>query len=274
MRRLFLQGLLAAALPFTLSATELKPWFGNAFELEARGTYLFQNFQRVNTGLGAQKYASNDSFVTGSLGTNIYGDWNVELEITGAQTRAHCFNFDCARLTGRYLWVDDTLGLSPVSVASGLTLIQATNQSVHDLGSFHHGIFEAEIHTAVGHEITCGRSWSKRWWLLGALGMGTRGVPWLRGDGVVQFQPGWCGQIFELGVYTLWGTGNRSIGLLEDFSGYGVIAHQSVDVGAAYIHRFDIWGSLKIGYKRRIYAQNFPEAVNYLIVEYFYPFGL
>lgn len=272
MRRLFLLGLLAA-LPYSLCATQLQPWFGYSHHLEGRGTYVFQNFQRVNTRLGPQKYISNDSFVTASLAGNRYDEWNFELEITGAKTRAHGFNFDCARFTARYLVLNDIIG-DRVSFVPGITVIQATNQSVHDLGSFHHGITEMEIHASVGRETTCGSKWSKRWWLVGAIGQGIRGVPWLRGDGVVQFQPGWCGQVLELGAYTLWGTGNRGIGLLNRFSGYGVVAHQSVDLGAAYIHRFDYLGSLKIGYKRRIYAQNFPEGVNYLIVEYFYPFDI
>lgn len=270
MKRFILSSFIAAAMP--LCATEFKPWFGNVFELEARGKYVFQNFQDVESGFGEQSYVSNDNFATLGLGTNIYGDWNVEIEVTGAQTRAHSFNFDNARVTGRYLFMDDIIG-DPVSLTGGLTLIQATSQSLHDLGSFHHGIFEAEIHAAFGREISCGMTWNNRWWVVGAVGQGTVGVPWIRADGVVQFQR-FCGNIFEFGIYSLMGTGDRDIELLNEFPGYGLIAHRSIDLGAAYIHRFDISGSLKIEYRRRVYARNFPCNVNYLIVEYLYPFGL
>lgn len=264
--------LLALLVPFALSATELKPWFGNAFEIEARGTYVFQNFQEVETGLGLQSYVSNDNFGTLSLATNIFGNWNAEFEVTGAQTRAHGFTFDNARLTGRYLVMDDVVG-DPVSLVVGLTMTEASHVAVVDIGSFHHALFEGELHVAMGKEYLCGTRWKSRWWLVGGVGMGIRGAPWLRGDAVFQIQH-LIGHALEFGGYSLWGTGNRNIGLVEKFNGYGCIDHCSFDLGVAYLYRFDIWGTLKIGYRKRLYAHNFPYKANYLIIEYLYPFGL
>jgi hypothetical protein len=259
-------------LPFALNATELKPWFGNPFELEGRATYVFQNFQEMQTGEGLVSYVSNDNFLTLSLSTSIWGNWDAEFELTGAQTRAHCFNYDCARLTGRYLWMDDVIG-DPFSITSGITLTLPQRISIIDPGSFHHGYFEAEFHTALGRESVCGPRWKSRWWLIGGVGIATQGSPWLRADGVIEVQH-FIGHALELGAYTLWGLGGDNIVDLDAFRGYGPIAHRSVDVGFAYLYRFDCWGTLKLGYRRRVYAHNFPDNANYLIVEYLYPFGL
>lgn len=268
----FLGCILAVQAPCVLQALDLKPWFGNPFEFEVRPKYVYQNFNKVNTAAGDLSYASNDHFVSLDVGMAIFGNWDAQVEVVAAQTRAHSFNFDCARIMGQYLWMDDVIG-DPVSLTTGITLCQATTISLHDLGSFHHGKFEGELHVAVGREATCGSTWSSRWWVIGGLGLADVGSPWWRLDGVMEYQV--CrGQYLEAGLYSLWGLGHSPLTGVTGFQGYGPIDHRSVDVGVAYIYRFDIWGSLKLGYRRRLYARNFPERVNYAIIEYLFPFGL
>lgn len=272
MKRLILASLLAISFPLTVCATQLKPWFGNVFEFEARATYFAQNFENMDTGLGPQYYNSNDNFGALSLATNIWGNWNVELEVVAGETRAHSFNFDSALLTGRFLVLDDVIG-DPVSLTVGITAIQTNRISLYDPARFHHGFLGAEFHAAVGRETVCGARWNRRWWVVGAVGTADIGSPWMRGDAFYEFQLK-CQSSLELGVRTLWGFGDDNILLLEDFAGYGPIAHRSVDLGVAYIYRFDIWGSLRLEYRHRVYAHNFPEQVNFFLVEYLYPFGL
>lgn len=264
--------LLALHLPGSLHAIDLKPWFGNAFEFEVRPAYVYQNFNKVNTAVGNLSYPSNDHFASLDVGIAIFGNWNAQIQVIGAQTRAHSFNFDSALVMGQYLWMDDVIG-DPVSLTTGITLCQATTISLHDLGSFHHGKFEGELHVAMGQEATCRNTWSSRWWIIGALGLADVGSPWWRLDGAAEMQI--CnGQFVEAGAYSLWGLGHSPLTSLVGFQGYGPINHGSVDAGLSYTYRFDIWGSLKVGYRRRLYARNFPEKVNYLIIEYFYPFGI
>lgn len=262
--------LLAAS---TLSeATELMPWFDTNLQIEARTSYTFQTYPSLAGNRHCRHYSSDDSFLTASLYLSALEMLNLELELTAAETHKHDFGFDNFRLTARYLWLDDIIG-DPVSLITGLTVTQAVHRSLHDPSSFHHGKIEAELHASLGRELTCHDTWILRWW--GALGIGQADVgwPWIRGNFTTEVRVA-DGQWARGFIHTLWGLGHKSIHSPHSFHGYGPIRHQSIDLGAGYDYRFDIWGTLSLEYAFRVYARNFPKHANRITISYLYPFGI
>src|SRR5262245_12293512 len=103
--------LLLLALPYSLAATELSPWFGNLFQPEARVGYEFDYYPSVQSP-DPLLHHSNTLHV-GSLSLSFSPDPALSLEaelLCMVATRHPAFHYDSFRLTGRYLWLDDVSG--------------------------------------------------------------------------------------------------------------------------------------------------------------------
>ena len=271
------------SLPAPVSARELMPWFSRDFELELRPSYLFQTYPSIESSQKNCHHSSNDHFlsfgVEASVDTSLlslmdfpsFGPIDGEFEVILADTRHRHFGFDSAQATLRNLWLDDVVG-DPVSLSTGITVIQACQESLHDPSSFHHGKIEAEAHIALGQEVACMASWTKRWWAVGALGCADVGSPWVRGD--LSWESLSCDQrhLWRIFTRTLWGMGQKNFHCSR-FKGYGPINHQSIDLGIRYTYNFDIWGLLALEYSYRPYARNFPQYCSRLLATYTFPFG-
>lgn len=254
-------------------STQLLPWFGNAYELEARISVAYQTYKDIDSGHQLVRYASDDFFLHGSL-SSVWGyeaDWAAEIEATLADTRHHHFNLDNIRLTGRYLLADDVAG-DNFSIVAGVTAIQAIAISVNDISSFHHGKLEGECHLSFGRETACGDRCGSRWWILAAIGTADVGSPWLRGMATLEWR---LSDNKEIALFAHWLEGFGSHELDPDnFHGYGNIRHRSLDIGWRYTYEIDCFGSLYVEYVNRPYARNFPAHANIVKLNLFVPFGL
>lgn len=257
---------------FFANATELLPWFDTSFQIEARGSYVFQTYPSLAGSRHCKHYSSDDSFLIISAAVSALEMLSLELELTASETRKHDFGFDNFRLTARYLWLDDIVE-DPISLMTGLTVTQAVHRSVNDPSSFHHGKIAAELHASIGKEIICYNTWTSRWWGTFGIGIADTGWPWIRGDFAAEHRL--CdNQWIRLFINTLWGLGHKHIPCPHSFHGYGPVRHQSIDLGTRYDYRFDIWGTLSLEYSYRVYARNFPANANRLMISYLYPFGI
>lgn len=257
-------------LPYALSATELKPWYGNDLELESRSTLTYQNFKNVATAVNHTKYRSNDLFLNQSFAISLM-QYAAEVEMMLAATREQHFNIDHLKLTGRYQILDDIVD-DPFSLVAGVSIAEVGRPALHDPASFHHGLFEVEPHVAIGKEISKGEFWLKRYFALFAIGFG-QGSPWLRAD--FNYAIKLCGNHeFELFIKSLFGLGGKRV-RLYDFNGYGPIRHRSVDLGFKYAYYLDNLDAYLIGeYSYRVFAENYPKNASRLALTFFYPFGL
>lgn len=256
----------------------MKPWLDKTFEFQPQGSCFLQTYDKVDGSHGHSHRHATDCFYGLAVGLPIYypGDFvfqgDIQLETTFANTRHRSFGLDNVKLTARYLFMDD-ISEDPVSVMFGVTGIQALRQALNDLGSFHHGLIEGEVHVSIGKECSDMEFWASRWWTVLAIGQADVGSPWLRVNAV--WEKNLCNQHhFKLFMNTLWGLGNRSLHLNRHFHGYGSIRHQSVDIGFHYGYWFEYGVELSVEYTRRVYAKNFPENVNIFQVAFSYPFGL
>lgn len=253
-------------------STEYQPWLGNFYEFELRSSLKYQGYAWLATGSHHQKYTSNDVFLNLSLSNSLPDpDIGGELEITEARTRKQSGEIDQIKLTGRYLWQDDVAG-DPYSLVIGLSYIQAFKNSLRDVSSFHHGLYNTELFVSVGQENPDESLWGSRWWGVAAFGIAEQGSPWLRLR--LNFDKRWFEKHeMEIFVHTLWGLGGRKLHL-HDFHGYGPIKHQSIDLGLRYTYVLDYYGNASLEYSYRVYAYNFPAYVHQVQAQILYTFGL
>lgn len=259
-------------LPFLCEATDLKPWFRDEYEVEFRTTALYQNYDKLSApNHDHRKRQANDTFLTLSAAFP-FRRYCGEAEATAAWTRKQSSCWDNFRLTGRYQIFneheDDAL-----SLVAGLTLTEPFSRALHDVSSFHHGHFEAEATLAFGKKYGCycSTDYLWRWWGVAGIGQAEQGSPWARGDLALELK--YCDSYHvRLLVNTLWGMGGDDLNP-HRFKGYGRIKHRSVDAGVRFGYETCCWGTVSIQYLRRVYALNFPEDANLLLVEYYLPFG-
>jgi hypothetical protein len=257
--------------PVLCSATNLKPWFGNVYELEIRTTFLYQNYAALASHCGTFSCNANDLFITLSM-EYPFRRYSGEFEVTGAWTHFQHRRCDNFRATGRYQWLNDIQ--DPFSLVTGLTVTQPFSSALHDVSSFHHGHIEGEAHLSFGKKyggIPCSRDYRFRWWSVVGIGIAEIGKPWLRVDAACEYNHENFHHL-RLSMDTLWGQGHKPLVPLY-FKGYGPIGHQSIDIGLRYGYTIDCWGTLSLQYARRVYAKNFPENVDFVIFRYYLPFG-
>lgn len=248
-------------------ATEYQPWLGNIYEFEIQPSLTYQHFSKLSSGSHSIKYRSDDIFLNGSV-RNSFDSFGVELEAKFGWTKFQKGSFDQIKLTGRYVIADDLLGDS-YGIVTGLSLGQASQKSVHDISSFHHGLHEAELFLSIGKEFPFETSWDRRWWTV--LGIGTaveKGSPWIRFHFV--FEKSLCeNQELRFFVHSLWGLGKKQLFPCH-FHGYGPICHQSIDLGLRYTYLLEYLGNASVEYSYRVHARNFPMQTHQVLAQFIY----
>lgn len=249
--------LLFTFFPFFCWATELAPWFERDLEFHPRVSYLVHS------------YSSNvDHFVDIGVG-GAYTPWAAEIEVVLAATREN-EGYDQTRLTGRYQWMNDVIG-DFFSLVTGVTLIHASTDALHDFGSMHHGEYEGEVHLALGRESVCMEFWTSRWWSLFSYGLANHGSPWMRAN--FHWEKNWWDvHRFRFFMHTLFGFGNHD--LSDNFQGFGPIRHYSVNLGMGYRILLCEWGDLDFEYTYQPYEKNFQQQAHRAVLTYHFPFGI
>jgi hypothetical protein len=258
--------------PFLCEATDRKPWFGKAYEAEIRADLLYQNYREISIPHKVNiKRNENDEFMTLSAAYP-FMRYCGEFEATAANTRRQHFRWDNFRFTGRYQWLNEGDG-SAFSLVTGITLTQPFSKALHDISSFHHGHIEGEFDLSIGKNYGyCEDTYhSFCWWNVIGIGTSDIGSPWVRGDAGCEYSYEDAHRLRGF-INTLWGLGKNNL-KHHHFKGYGSIRHKSVDLGIRYGYSLGCWGTLSFEYARRVYASNFPENVNLVLLEYYFPFG-
>ena len=258
--------LICFLLPVLLFGTERTCWYERDLQPIIGGTYLIEEFSRIES---TKRSTIAHFFTLSVLGS--YDDYAIEFETTAACGTHRSFGLDGMKLTGRIRWLNDIVGDS-VSLVTGLTASYATHQARHDLAAFHHGGIDGEGFVTVGREWSKGAIWYRRLWGVAAVGGGDLGSPWIRAQ--IHYEKNFCfGKEGELFAESLVGFGKRRFDL-QKFYSWGPIAHRSLDIGGKFSWRTDFCGIFSCGYTRRIWAQNYPEQANIGWLKWEYFFGI
>lgn len=245
-----------------LFATELRPWFGPTFQPEIRASYHFQYYPQP---FGGETLHSG--ILSGLISP--WPTWSTELEFAITDSTQRGFFFDYGKWTVRYLLMDDVVG-DPVSMTVGGSLTFPSATSIRDIGTFHLGSVNLELHTAIGKEITCGYDWAWRMWALGAIESSFQSWPHVNGRLVVErnLRDRHHFQLALLGEVALSG---RSLPPPRFFPGYAKIQTRYLDIEGCYTYLIPFSWQIKICYAYRLAAKNTPRRLHSVLITLFYP---
>jgi hypothetical protein len=258
----------------SLLALEEEPWFGDMCQLQAKASYAYSFFRKVNHGIPQLKKTWHDHLLTLGLEARFPERWSWEIQLEGDATTRRSFGYSSVAAQGRYLWLDDIAG-DPVSLVTGLTLREVSTRSLKQLSTPYHGRFSAEGHLAIGKEWTKDCLWHTGLFAFGSIGVPNQGA--LFGRANLFYLGNYCDKIqwrlFALGYF---GAGHRREVPTRHFHGYSKIAHRSIDGGAGVSAALGCggeYGFLYFDYLYRFYARSYPEKVNCFIFSYELPFS-
>lgn len=204
------------------------------------------------------------------------GKYHSEVELQGAYTggggRNRLFDLEGAVAAGRWLLMNDIIG-DPVSLTTGVALAYSPNKASKNSSLLRHAPFEAELHFAVGREVTSRATWSSRWWGFGACTFSSKGNP--RAEGFLTWEKNFQDK-HRLGFFGdyLYGLGSRKLSSIEQFDGYRSLGYRTFKGGIAYTYVMDVWGEVTAKYSRSFYEKYMPEDRERLSLQLFLPFGL
>lgn len=255
-------------LPLTLFAFENTPYLTELAEFHLRPSYTYRHYPSVQN--LPTNYSSNDQFPVINLGVRFLPQWEAQFDLETAKTRARSFGTQSFAAQLRTQILSDIAG-DPISLLIGGRLRYVTSHSLHDLSCPYHATLNLSAIASLGKEFDPYDNVSFRLWLFTALGIGNRGAPYITPD--LHFDTIYAkSHTFSLFALSDWGLGSKRVSLSQ--FGYANVAHRSIDLGAKYKYDFGMYGSLSLAYAYRIYAHNFPNRANTVMLKYDLPFSL
>jgi len=255
----------------TASAYPFKPWLGNLFEFQLRGTYTYQYYSSVRTSGGIVHLPTHNQLADLDLGMTILPIASVGIDL-GAQKRTwRSMTFDHVRVRGQYLLLDDIVG-DPVSMTVNLSLTSVDRKALPAPGLMHHGRFEALLGTSIGREWAIGRVFTHRLWAnIGLCGASHSSLYTLDS---LNWQINFIDRI-RFGIKGLFdaGYGTRKLDNVARFDGYRHLRYRTLDIAADLKYRWGIWGDLSIEVGRRLWAEYAPENNLFFKISYHLPFA-
>jgi len=258
-------------LPHLCFALEEAPWFGNVFEFNFQANYEYNFFNKVESGRPQLHHTYHTNVFGAALDLTAPDTWNWEVEVEFANTTNVSTGYRSAAIQVRKLWLDD-VACDPVSFATGFVYRDASTHLRKALSTPYHARANFELNAAIGKEWSRCYYWFFRTYVLAAIGQGTKGSPWLRGDLYLWWNVEDRHQFYLYGR-SYFGLGGRKDVPVDHFRGWSHIGHQSIDLGISYRYFFQCYGNLRFDYLYRVYARSYPERVNFFQFTYELPFS-
>lgn len=262
--------LLLFLFPLSLFAIDYAPWYGKRLEVEATVKQTYQHYPYIRQEYHRIDKTSDNWLTAFSAEVAICDDFKVATQLDFADTEHMSYNFEDARLSLQYRPLNDIV-LDPVSLNLGLTTILPTQLALHDVSLFHSGLFETEAFVSIGREQSCEDFWTSRVWGYLALGLASRGSPWLRAQATYE-KNFWDLHRWRIQAEYLQGFGKHCV-RPHHFRGWGGINYTSLDLKAAYFYALEN-GEIGLELAYRPYAYNFPAEAASIQIRYMVPFGI
>lgn len=259
-------------LPTFCLALQQKPWFGDLSEFYLKPFYEYQFFDEVDNAKSQLPGKFQTHLLGFSFDLTAPDTWNYEIELECADTTSVSWGYRSFALQVRKLWLDDVCG-DLISLTTGLSIRDASNRMRRALSTPYHSRVNFELQTVFGKEWSRSCFWMFRTYGVIAVGQGTSGSPWLKGDLYLGYNHCDIHQ-FELYGKSYWGFGSLSSVSTSHFKGWQNTRHQSIDLGASYACTFDCYGKLRLDYQHRVYALSYPEHANIFTLSYELPFSI
>lgn len=259
-----------AMLPSLCFALEERPWFGQMLEFYFRPQYSYSFFDEVDHASVPLTSTHHQHLLNFNLETSVPDTWDYQIELNFADATPISWYYRSFAIQVTKLWLDDVCG-DPVSLTTGLSYRDSSSRLRRSLFTPFHARANFELHTSVGKEWSQRCDWIFRTYATFAIGQGTKGSPWLRGDLFLWYNL--CDtHRFRLYAKSYFGLGSQTLVPTDNFQGWGEIRHQSIDLGVSYEYAFTCWGSLRFDYLHTVYAKSYLEHVNAFWFTYELPF--
>lgn len=253
--------------PLVTFALNYAPWNEEILLLRGDLQAGFQGYKSVSSINRRSNYSGKDGFA--NFNFSIAPDQEKEFQIEAfiSRTRAHVWAIDRLSGMGRLFWLDDALG-DEYSLSGGLCVNQTFTIGLHDPSFFRHAHFEIEGHMALGKEYAPKANWVYRGFIVGAIGLGSVGSPYLKAIGAFE-QCFFSHHSFQAQMNFLKGMGNKKLNPWY-FQGYGSVGHTNVDLQLRYTYRNDDNQSFYMQILHRLYARQSPRRMTQYILGCFF----
>lgn len=254
-----------------LQALEEEPWFHPLGELHAKSALEGSIFSGVNNGYNPLDYHSNNVKVIFGLLAPFSDLWDAEVEMELERTSRNSFGFESGAFQlRRSLWSDIKGDLISFDLGTNIRFVPKTR--VRDVETPYHDLWNFELVSALGKELTKDDEWYLRTFLSGALGQANRGYPWIKGNFDIKAK---AFKSYMIGAFvrSYFGTGYYTLINVRKFDGYSMFQHQSVDIGASFSLLFKVYGTLTLSFTHRALAKSYPEDYNSFRLSYDVPFS-
>ena len=258
--------------PISLFGFLLQPWYFTVGEFQCCPTYSYSYYPSVSKGENPSSYHCSDHRIALNAGVQFWPNWEMQLESDFLHSLKLNWGLERFGLQLRHIFLDDVIG-DPMSLSLGLQGFYVPTRSMRNVSVPYHGQGNAELGIAIGKEIDRLYDWLFRFWGFLGLGMANRGSPWIRPCVAVEMK-GKKRYIFKAFTEFYGGLGDDQNVNINDFSGYGKIAHRSIDLGLNWTYLFAIWGDLHCAVSYRLYAHSFPKHASNISITYQLPFSI
>ncbi len=240
------------------------------WEIEVSPSYAVAYYPRLDG--SCQSYHSWDQTVSLSAGATVLPILDVDCLMDFFKSRERRFGLQSVAARGRYLWLNDVAG-DKVTLTTNLVLRYVPSGNFKDPSCPYHALLSGELGLGLGKEFAHLFHWRSRLYALAAAGMGNTRCGWYRlvGGGKMHFPMQRSVLALELETYNGFGS-ERKIDL-NNFQGYGKLAHHSLDIQLMYSWEISVWGSMEVAAKYRVYASVFPEQLFQIMLSYRLPFS-
>ncbi|MCH9621059.1 MAG: hypothetical protein S4CHLAM20_04730 [Chlamydiia bacterium] len=242
------------------------PWIPPPYEMQAGVKYEYTYFPSVENGFNPSNY---DSYVnqlilelSGSVNTDIF----LELDVEFDNSRKVDFNFESVAAAIKYPLLNDLEG-DPVALLIGAYFRYVPDNRLIDVATPYASNYNFDFLFSVGKEFDKDAKPAGKTYAYFDVGIAEKGYPWIIGDvvGEAYFLER---NVFLIGVDGYFGLGGELPVDINNFNGYATIRHQSLEVKVAYQYNFEVWGCIKAMYKRRVFAQSYPQEADLVSIAY------
>jgi len=254
--------------PF-LFAFNTSPYLSNIFELNFQGAASYRYFpsiQGATSSFSAHTYEL-DFLLSGCFIPN----WDFTLGLDFIHSRNLSWGVERGGISSRTLLQNDIAG-DPVSLAAIFSFYYVPSRNLRAPASPYHAPLNGELGLSLGKEIAPLYKFLYQVYLYGGFGLGSQKKPWLRAE--ISNDLRIRDNHFLLATLEgYFGLGSQTMLKPTHFSGYGLLAHRSLDLSLSYRYHFSIWGKLTFRTFYRVYAHLYPKHERGIQVSYILPFA-
>lgn len=256
----------------SLQALHKEPWFGPMLEFELDSSYANYRFRSVQNGAPNLQGLLVDQDLCWNLSFVPWSTISFDMEFDVAHTSQINWSYRSAAGQLRYQVLDDIVG-DPVSLVVGFAFRNVSKRLLRSVSTIYHGMANFEGNITVGKEWAKGLDWQWRSFISQAFGSANTGSIYSYTRFALERNL-WNVHFFSFLADGYFGFGSRRFVPTDDFHGWGLYRHKSVQLAVKYRVNFSVYGSLSLEYMRTVYARTYPENANLFVVSYDLPFSL